>query len=160
MDKTKLRDFFINLQKKKIKVCIAESLTGGKVAYELIKFPGASKIIDFSIVCYSNDSKNKFFKAKKIISTYGVVSSQVAELMLNEVLKYSPSKNRLRLACTGYAGPFNNLDRSKIGLVYLGVAFHDKKILMKKKFKCKSRISTINKTVSELVSLGNKIINL
>ena len=46
------------LKKKKMKVCIAESLTGGKVAYSFVKKEGASEIFDFSIVCYSNDSKH------------------------------------------------------------------------------------------------------
>ena len=54
-------DKLINiLKKKKVKVCIAESLTGGKVAYSFIKIKGASEIFDFSIVCYSNNSKSYF----------------------------------------------------------------------------------------------------
>ena len=83
------------LKKKRIKVCIAESLTGGKVAYSFVQKEGASEIFDFSIVCYSNDSKNKFLNADKTIKKYGVVSFETAKIMLKKIQKFTSSKKRL-----------------------------------------------------------------
>ena len=100
----------INILKKKIKICIAESLTGGKVAYEFVK-KGASAIFDFSIVCYSNDSKDIFFRVDNIIKKYGVVSKETAEAMLKSMEKFSKSKNRLRMSCTGYASQTHLMKR-------------------------------------------------
>ncbi|MEL0125219.1 MAG: CinA family protein, partial [Alphaproteobacteria bacterium] len=91
------------LKKKRMKVCIAESLTGGQVAYSFVKKEGASEIFDFSIVCYSNDSKRTFLNADKVIKKYGVVSTETANIMLNKIQKFTSSKKRLRLSCTGYA---------------------------------------------------------
>ena len=80
------------LYKNKIKLCIAESVTGGGLAFEMIKKNNASKIIDFSIVCYTEKSKGKILNISKDIKKYGVVSKQVAELMATKVLKYSKYK--------------------------------------------------------------------
>ena len=80
------------LKKKKMKVCIAESLTGGKVAYSFVKKEGASEIFDFSIVCYSNDSKRNFLNADKVIKKYGVVSTETANIMLKKYKSSLPQK--------------------------------------------------------------------
>ena len=85
------------LKKKRMKVCIAESLTGGQVAYSFVKKEGASEIFDFSIVCYSNDSKRTFFNADKVIKKYGVVSTETANIMLNKIQKFTSSKKRFLL---------------------------------------------------------------
>ena len=49
------------LVKQKIKLCIAESVTG-RFVYEFVKKEGASDIVDYSLVSYSNDSKIRFLK--------------------------------------------------------------------------------------------------
>ena len=59
--KKKIKRFINILNEKQIKLCLAESITGGNFAFEIIKNAGASKIIDFSIVCYSNSSKQKIY---------------------------------------------------------------------------------------------------
>ena len=50
--------------KKKIKLCIAESITGGNLHMNLLK-KNASSFIDYSLVCYSNDSKIIFLGFRK-----------------------------------------------------------------------------------------------
>ena len=86
-----LNSFILTLKKKNIKLCIAESVTGGMLASEFTKKEGASNFFEFSIVCYSNNSKNSFFKIKPIIDKFGIVSSEVAEHMLLNLNKYSKS---------------------------------------------------------------------
>ena len=38
-----------------------ESITGGKFSSEIVKYEGASKILEFSIISYSTQSKKVFF---------------------------------------------------------------------------------------------------
>ena len=45
------------LLKKNVKICAAESITGGRFAFEIIKNENASKIFDYGLVTYSDDSK-------------------------------------------------------------------------------------------------------
>ena len=147
------------LKKKKMKVCIAESLTGGKVAYSFVKKEGASEIFDFSIVCYSNDSKYKFLSADKIIKKHGVVSSETANIMLKKMQKFTSSKKRLRLSCTGYASKNLSNNNIEVGTVYIGVGVGTKSKIIEKKFKNKSRASIINSTVKALIYESIKILN-
>ena len=43
------------LLKKNVKICAAESITGGKFAFEIIKNENASEIFDYGLVTYSNE---------------------------------------------------------------------------------------------------------
>ena len=147
------------LKKKKMKVCIAESLTGGKVSYSFVKKEGASEIFDFSIVCYSNDSKRKFLSADKIIKKYGVVSAETANIMLKKMQKFTSSKKRLRLSCTGYASRNLSNDNIAVGTVYIGVAVGTKSKIIEKKFKNKGRVGIINRTVEALIYESVKILS-
>ena len=147
------------LNEKKMKVCIAESLTGGKVAYSFVKKKGASKIFDFSIVCYSNNSKQNFLDADKIIKKYGVVSAETANIMLRNIQNFTSSKKRLRLSCTGYASQNLSNDDVEVGTVYIGVGFGLRSKVIKKRFKNKGRVSIIDSTVEALVSESIKILS-
>ena len=147
------------LKKKKMKICIAESLTGGKVSYSFVKKEGASEIFDFSIVCYSNDSKRKFLSADKIIKKYGVVSPETANIMLKKIQKFTSSKKRLRLSCTGYASRNLSNDNIEVGTVYIGVAVGTKSKIIEKKFKNKGRVGIINRTVEALIYESVKILS-
>ncbi len=53
------------LKKKKLKISIAESCSGGLISYNLTKLPGSSQYFKMGVVCYSNESKIKFLKVKK-----------------------------------------------------------------------------------------------
>ena len=147
------------LKKKKMKVCIAESLTGGKVAYSFVQKEGASEIFDFSIVCYSNDSKNKFLNADKTIKKYGVVSFETAKIMLKKIQKFTSSKKRLMLSCTGYASQNKSNDNIEVGSVYIGVGVGTESKIIEKKFKNKGRANIINRTVEALIYESIKILS-
>ncbi len=147
------------LKKKKLKVCIAESLTGGKVAYSFVKKKGASEIFDFSIVCYSNDSKNKFLNADKTIRKYGVVSYETAKIMLKKIQKFTSSKKRLMLSCTGYASQSLSNNNIKVGTVFIGVSVGTKSRVIQKNFINKGRASIINRTVEALIYESIKILS-
>ena len=85
----------INFSEKLIKLCIknkltislAESCTGGMIVSKLIAIPGASQVIESSLVTYSNKSKKIYLNVNiETLSKYGAVSKQVSEEMIYGLL--------------------------------------------------------------------------
>ena len=63
--------------RKKIKLSIAESCTGGLLASSITSVNGASKIFNLGLITYSNQAKIKILKVNKnTIKKYGAVSSE------------------------------------------------------------------------------------
>ena len=93
-----------NLKKKKLKLSIAESCTGGMLASSITSISGASKIFNLGLVTYSNQAKIKILKVNKdIIKKYGAVSHQCCLAMVNNLSKIS--KANINVSITGIAGP-------------------------------------------------------
>ena len=56
----------INLiKKKKIKISVAESCTGGMLSSSITAVSGSSKVFNLGLVTYSNESKIKLLKISK-----------------------------------------------------------------------------------------------
>ena len=129
------------LRKKKIKIAVAESCSGGLISYNLTKLPGSSKYFIMGIICYSNESKIKFLKVKKeTLLKYGAVSVETCKQMCKNLLKIS--KSNIAISITGIAGPDGGSIQKPIGLVYIGIA-SEKKIQIKK-FLYSKKLSRIN----------------
>ena len=63
--------------KKKIKISVAESCTGGLLASTITSISGASKVFNLGLVTYSNQAKIKILKVNdNIIRKYGAVSHE------------------------------------------------------------------------------------
>jgi nicotinamide-nucleotide amidase len=152
------KNFLKIIKKKKIKICIAESLTGGRIAYEIVKNEGASKILDYSIVCYSINSKNNILGLDTKIVKNEVVSEKVVKLMAEKVIKYSDANNILGLSCTGQAGPSILNKKEKLGTIFLGVNYKGNIFSIKKVFVKMDRKSIILKTVYEMINFAFEII--
>jgi len=150
------KKLFNNLKNKKIKICIAESITGGYLTSEIIKLPGASEILIYGIVSYSNNSKESILGIKNLIKSHGVVSKEVAEEMAKNISKFSDEKKVLSLSCTGFA---SHIDKKEKYLeAYISGKFY--KTLLTKKIKLRdiSRIGAIKLTAKEMTLLGLKLI--
>ena len=146
------------LVKKNIKLCIAESITGGKLAYEFVKKKGASDFLEYSIVCYSNEAKDSILKIGKKIGTYGVISKEVSELMAKNISKFSKSRKVLSLSCTGLASKSDKNQSHKVGTVFFSI-FYKKKIKTKKNyFGNRTRTQIINATIREIIVEANSIV--
>ena len=129
------------LRKKKIKISVAESCSGGLISYNLTKLPGSSKYFIMGVICYSNASKIKFLKVKKeTLLKYGAVSVETCKQMCKNLLKIS--KSNIAISITGIAGPDGGSIQKPIGLVYIGIA-SEKKIEIKK-FLYNKKLSRIN----------------
>jgi nicotinamide-nucleotide amidase len=129
------------LRKKKIKISVAESCSGGLISYNLTKLPGSSKYFIMGAICYSNESKIKFLKVKKeTLLKYGAVSMETCKQMCINLLKIS--KSNIAISITGIAGPDGGSIQKPIGIVYIGIA-SEKKIVIKK-FLYNKKLSRIN----------------
>ena len=105
-----------------LSLSVAESCTGGAIAYKLISVPGASKFFQLGVVAYSNESKITTLNVdEKLIREYGAVSSEVALQMAKNVALLG--KSDCGLSTTGIAGPTGATPKKPVGLIYIGFYF-------------------------------------
>ncbi len=108
------------LIRKKLKIAIAESCTGGLLSSAITSVSGSSKVFTMGLVTYSNQAKNSILKVpNKILKKYGSVSVQCCLSMVNNLSQIS--KSRLCISITGIAGPKGGSKQKPVGLVYIGI---------------------------------------
>jgi len=151
-----MKNLVKTLTKKKLKIALAESCTGGMLASEITSISGASKVFGLGLVTYSNQAKITVLKVNKsIIQKYGAVSPQCCEAMVKNLSKIS--KAQINVSITGIAGPNGGTKKKPVGLVYIGVKKNNKIFITKNVFKEKSRKaiqkSTIRRTFKIIKSL-------
>ena len=138
--------------KKKIKISVAESCTGGLLASTITSISGASKIFDLGLVTYSNQAKIKILRVNKnIIRKYGAVSHECCYAMVKSLSKIS--KADINVSITGIAGPKGSTKLKPVGLVYIGVKKGNKIQINKCLFKSKKRSSIQKATVKKALNL-------
>ena len=141
-----------SLKRKKLKLAIAESCTGGMLSSAITSVSGASKVFTMGLVTYSNQTKMSILKIpKKIIQKHGAVSIQCCLSMVNNLSKISKSK--ICVSITGIAGPSGGTKQKPVGLVYIGVKNGKKVIVSKSQFKNKGRSSIQKATVKKSLEL-------
>ena len=140
------------LIRRKIKISVAESCTGGLLASAITSISGASKIFNLGLITYSNQAKIKILKVnKKIIKKYGAVSYECCYAMVNNLSKIS--KANINVSITGIAGPRGGTKKKPVGLVYIGVKKGTKIEINKFLFKSKKRSSIQKATVKKALNL-------
>ena len=140
------------LIKKKLKISLAESCTGGLLASSITSISGASKIFNLGLVTYSNQAKIKFLKINKnIIRKYGAVSHECCLAMVNNLSKIS--KANINVSITGIAGPKGGTKKKPVGLVYIGVKKGNKILVNRYLFKDKKRSLIQKATVKRALNL-------
>jgi len=138
--------------RKKIKLSIAESCTGGLLASTITSISGASKIFNLGLVTYSNQAKIKILKVNKsIIRKYGAVSYECCYAMVNNLSKIS--KASINVSITGIAGPKGGTKKKPVGLVYIGVKKGNKIEITRCLFKNKKRSLIQKATVKKALNL-------
>lgn len=145
------------LKRKKLKLSIAESCTGGMLSSSITSISGSSKIFSMGLVTYSNLAKTSILKvSKKIIQKHGAVSVQCCLSMVNNLSKIS--KSNVCVSITGVAGPSGGTKQKPVGLVYIGIKKGRKVIVNKYHFLNKGRSYIQKKTVKKSLDLILKII--
>ncbi len=148
----KIKNLLKILIKKKYKISVAESCTGGLLSSSITSISGASKIFNLGLVTYSNRSKIKVLKVNKnIIRKYGAVSYECCYAMVNNLSKIS--KANINISITGIAGPNGGTKQKPVGLVYIGVKKGNKTQINRCLFKSKKRSSIQRATVKKALDL-------
>ena len=134
----------------------AESMTGGALTYEMVKNPGASKVVIGSVVSYQIQMKEQLLDINpKDIKLYHVVSKEISKLMAKGI--YEKTKADICISVTGNAGPTFEENTSKLE-VYTTVlyknTYHDYHL----EFKENNRIKNIKETIEFIYQKVNQII--
>lgn len=126
-------------------VAFAESMTGGSLAYEMIKNPGSSQVITGSIIAYSIEQKiNLLHVSEAEINRHSVVSEYVASAMALSIKKLM--KSDIGVAVTGNAGPDKQDSTSNLE-AWIAIDFNGNMSTYRLEFHHLSRIEAIKKTV-------------
>ena len=146
------KKIILRLKRKKLKLALAESCTGGMLSSAITSIGGASKVFSIGLVTYSNQAKMSILKVpKKIIQKHGAVSIQCCLSMVNNLSKISKSK--ICVSITGIAGPKGGTKQKPVGLVYIGVKNGKKIVVSKNQFKNKGRSAVQKATVKKALNL-------
>ena len=147
-----IKDVVSKLIKKKIKISIAESCTGGMLSSAITSVNGSSKVFNLGLVTYSNKSKIEILKvSKKIIKKYGAVSENTCSAMAMNVGKIG--RSNMSISVTGIAGPSGGTKKKPVGLIFIGIKKNNKINVRKYLFKNKGRAYIQKATVNECLRL-------
>ena len=94
------------LTNNKETISTMESCTGGGVVNAITNIEGASEVIKFSAITYSNEYKIKMGVSKDILDKYTVYSKEVANEMSKCISVYTDSDYGI-----GVTGKLNRVDR-------------------------------------------------
>jgi len=102
------------------KITLAESCTGGLLTYYFTEQNGASKILDGSLITYSNALKENWLGIEHgIIDEHGAVSAEVVTEMSEGAINVSHADYALSIS--GIAGDTGGTKEKPVGTVFVGV---------------------------------------
>lgn len=111
------------LASNELKFATAESCTGGLVAASIVSVSGASEVFHEGVVTYSNESKmERLGVMQDTLEEFGAVSEQTAMEMAKGLISENVD---VAVSTTGIAGPTGGTWEKPVGLVYIGIAYHD-----------------------------------
>ena len=112
------------LTKNNQTISTMESCTGGYIVNEITNYPGASEVLKFSAVTYSNEFKIKMGVDKNVIDKFSVYSEETAREMSKNISEFANSEYGI-----GITGKLNRIDKRNLhgdnNLVY--VSIYDKR---------------------------------
>lgn len=116
------------LTKQNKTISTMESCTGGGLANAITNIPGASEILKFSAVTYSNEFKIKMGVPKEIIDEYSVYSMATAIEMSKKISQFTSSNYAI-----GITGKLNRVDVHNLSgddnIVYFSIYNKDEDIV-------------------------------
>lgn len=106
-DIMKIKDLVLKLIAREKTISSMESCTGGGFANEITNIEGASDILKFSAVTYSNEYKIKMGVSKELIDKYSVYSFEVSDSMALNISEFTNSDFGV-----GITGKLNRVDKN------------------------------------------------
>ena len=105
----KLKEIITLLTQNKKTISTMESCTGGALVNAITNIEGASNVLKFSAVTYSNEYKIKMNVEKEIIDKYTVYSIQTAKAMAKAISNFTSSNYGV-----GITGKLNRVDENNL----------------------------------------------
>ena len=141
------------LTNKNLTISTMESCTGGGVSNAITNIEGASEVLKYSAVTYSNEYKIKMGVDKNVIDTYSVYSFNTAREMALNISKFSNSD--IGIGITGKlnrADEYNNYgkDNEVFISIYFNNKYYDRSICVDKKTRKQNKDVVINEIISML----------
>lgn len=111
-----------SLKQSGIRICCAESCTGGMIAAAITDIAGSSAVFSRGFVTYSNQAKINMLGVKpETLTLYGAVSGQTVSEMASGAITASEDEADFAVAVSGIAGPDGGTVEKPVGLVYICV---------------------------------------
>lgn len=112
---------FEELDRRRERLTLAESCTGGLIADKITNLPGSSRVLERGLVTYSNQAKSDLLGVPAdLIAEHGAVSAPVAQAMAEGARRTSGVEHAL--AITGIAGPDGGTAVKPVGLCFVAYA--------------------------------------
>jgi len=106
------------LQERGLKICLAESCTGGLIASQLTRIPGSSTVFEAGWVSYSNAMKTDLLGVSPaLLEAHGAVSEPVVRAMARGALERSGADQVISVS--GIAGPTGGSADKPTGTVWI-----------------------------------------
>lgn len=117
---------FETLENKGMKLCFAESCTGGLASSKIVSMPGSSRVFVGEICSYADIVKKKLLGVKPyVLEKCGAVSATCAAQMARGALELLDAD--IAVSITGIAGPDGGTAEKPVGTVYISCAVKGKK---------------------------------
>ena len=135
-----------------------ESCTGGGVVNSITNIEGASEVLKFSAVTYSNEYKIKMGVSKSVIDKYSVYSTETAMEMSKTISNYANSDYGV-----GITGKLNRIDINNLygkdNVVYISIydrnnnKFYNTKIEVLKESRELNKQLVIDEVVNQMLKI-------
>lgn len=148
-----------SLKEKHKTISTMESCTGGGIANAITNIEGASEILKFSAVTYSNEFKIKMGVDEKTIKKYTVYSIETANEMSKNIAIFTNSNYGI-----GITGQLNRCDphnkTNENNIVYISIYDKDCNSFINKKVKVSEKSRKDNKEIiiNEIIDILKKIL--
>lgn len=111
-----------SLKQSGMRICCAESCTGGMIAAAITDIAGSSAVFSRGFVTYSNQAKINMLGVKpETLNLHGAVSGQTVSEMASGAITASEDEADFAVAVSGIAGPDGGTVEKPVGLVYICV---------------------------------------
>ncbi len=151
-----MREVIDYLRENNISISTMESCTGGGVANAITNIEGASEVLKFSAVTYSNEYKIKMGVSSETIDKYSVYSMEVAHEMAKSISNFTNSN--IGVGITGKlnrADPNNNYgkDNQVFISIFYKDNYYDKVLGVEKESRAKNKEVIIEEITNMLKEL-------
>ena len=154
----KLREIIETLTKNSKTISTMESCTGGGLANAITNIEGASEVLKYSAVTYSNEYKIKMGVDEKIINEYSVYSKQTAKEMSKKISDFTNSDYGI-----GITGKLNRVDKEnpygEDNIVYYSIyskgnnKYYENKLKVTKSSRKENKQLVIENIIEELLKI-------